>query len=51
MISDMKLFGLGVNCELYHLGRVKLGDNVYLHIPNNNVMMENEIPKKRSKFN
>ncbi|XP_011141809.1 mitochondrial amidoxime-reducing component 1-like isoform X2 [Harpegnathos saltator] len=42
-IAYMKLFGLGFNCELYHTGCVKLNDNVYLHIADDESIEENKI--------
>lgn len=42
----MKLFGLGVNCDLYVAGHVKVGDNVYLYMPKKKKIAENEEANK-----
>lgn len=38
--EDIRLFGFGVNYEVYIPGRVKLNDNVYLHVPKHKEGME-----------
>ncbi|XP_011141812.1 uncharacterized protein LOC105184616 [Harpegnathos saltator] len=38
----IRLFGLGINCQVYLPGCVKLNDNVYLHIPKSEEEMKSK---------